>query len=419
MKTLRKKGGEGGTPLQAFGILGLALALRLPVFWIAMRQYGPKWLFSRGIEMGLLADSLLHGRGLSSPFGDALGPTGPTAFIAPGYPVLIAAIFRIFGSYTAASEAAVIGLQIGLALLTIWLIMELAERLAGRRAALIAGLFWAISPPLLWIPTIFWETSFSIAMLTGLIWLVLRCRDNPAPGRWIALGAMAGAMLLFNSALLVTVAGAIAWLAWKTRSQSSARNAALCVAVMAAAFSPWPIRNARVFHAFIPLRTTVGFELWMGNREGATGYLEESLFPMYNKDELATYIAKGELSYTHDKSEVALGYIESHPARFTELTARRIFRFWTGTGVKGGSIFYGVQGCLTTALGLAGLWMLYRRNRHVATLFAIPLLLFPLPYYITHAEFRYRLVIDPLLTALTGCAIAWWGQEKRAQASRG
>jgi hypothetical protein len=45
----------------------------------------------------------------------------------------------------------------------------------------------------------------------------------------------------------------------------------------------------------------------------------------------------------------------------------------------------------------------------VAVLFLLPLFLFPLPYYITHAEFRYRLVVDPLLTILAASAL---GTEK-------
>ena len=53
-----------------------------------------------------------------------------------------------------------------------------------------------------------------------------------------------------------------------------------------------------------------------------------------------------------------------------------------------------------------------RRERWFAVLMALPLLLFPAPYYITHAEFRYRLNIDPLLTilaayAVTRLAAAW------------
>jgi hypothetical protein len=43
--------------------------------------------------------------------------------------------------------------------------------------------------------------------------------------------------------------------------------------------------------------------------------------------------------------------------------------------------------------------------RAFAVLMALPLLLFPLPYYITHAEFRYRLNIDPLLTLLAAYAV--------------
>jgi hypothetical protein len=36
---------------------------------------------------------------------------------------------------------------------------------------------------------------------------------------------------------------------------------------------------------------------------------------------------------------------------------------------------------------------------------ALPMLLFPLPYYITHAEFRYRVILDPLLTILAAYAV--------------
>jgi hypothetical protein len=62
----------------------------------------------------------------------------------------------------------------------------------------------------------------------------------------------------------------------------------------------------------------------------------------------------------------------------------------------------------TTVLGAFGWWFLWRRNRELAMLFAVPLLLFPLPYYVAHAEFRFRIVIDPLLSVLTAYALARW-----------
>jgi hypothetical protein len=60
-----------------------------------------------------------------------------------------------------------------------------------------------------------------------------------------------------------------------------------------------------------------------------------------------------------------------------------------------------------------GIWRLWQRRRfNVAVLFLLPLLLFPLPYYITHAEFRYRLVVDPLLTVLAAYAVSSACMEK-------
>jgi hypothetical protein len=144
----------------------------------------------------------------------------------------------------------------------------------------------------------------------------------------------------------------------------------------------------------------------MGNRPGATGFLDESIFPMYNKSEMASYIAMGEVAYTRDKTAQAWDYIRSHPAIFLRLTLRRCFRFWSGTGSAGAPLIYELHALLTTLLGFAGIAVLYRnRSRAFAVLMALPLLLFPLPYYITHAEFRYRLNIDPLLTLLAAYAV--------------
>ena len=68
---------------------------------------------------------------------------------------------------------------------------------------------------------------------------------------------------------------------------------------------------------------------------------------------------------------------------------------------------YALHALLTTSLGFMGIWRLVREGRlRVAVLFLLPLMIFPLPYYITHAEFRYRLVIDPLLAILAAYALS-------------
>lgn len=388
---------------RTLAILALAFLARLLTLWIALTRFPHDWLYSRGIELGTLAQSLLIGRGLSSPFG---GSTGPTALLAPGYPLVIAFLFRIFGSFTFAAAIAVMAVQLLFSVMTVLVIMQVAERHFGSRTANLAGVFWAVSLPIIWMPTIFWETCLSTLLLVGIIALALRCEQKPGSLLWALMGAYCGLSALVNPALLLPLLAILAWAGWKTR-QTTPYSPILGLLVLCLVFAPWPIRNMHALHAFIPLRSTVGFELWVGNRPGATGFLDESQFPIFNKRELDDYIFQGEVKYMRNKSAIAKAYILAHPGTFLQLSTTRLFRFWTGTGSKDGSVFFAIHSVLTTALGLLGVWRLVKRRYiSLAVLFLLPLILFPLPYYITHAEFRYRLVIDPLLTILAAYAVS-------------
>ena len=397
-------------------IFTLALGMRLLAVWSFVSNRGRYWLFSHPYEMGLVANSLIHGHGYSSPFG---GSTGPTAIVAPGYPTLIAAVFLAFGSDTFASALVIMGLQILVGLITIWLTMHVARELFDQRTAIVAGAFWAVSLPLLWIPTIFWETSISACTFVAMVALAIRCRLTQTKGLWILLGAFSGVAALINPALLPSLVAIMGWVAWETRRV--ARTAAVIgLLTLAIVYAPWPIRNAVRFHAFIPMRSTVGLEMYMGNHPGATGRLDESTLPIINPQELKNFVTMGEMAYTHNRSVEASAYIRAHPVIFLKLSARRFYRFWTGTGNADGSPFYAVHAVLTTVFGFAGVALMYlRRMRAYAILFTLPLLLFPFPYYITHAEFRYRLNIDALLTIPAAYAVtqlvAVWSRRMAAK----
>jgi 4-amino-4-deoxy-L-arabinose transferase-like glycosyltransferase len=234
--------------------------------------------------------------------------------------------------------------------------------------------------------------------------LALYCERRPSGPLWALMGAYSGLAALVNPSLLPALLTLLGWAAWQTRKTLWYLPVALLALAMV--FAPWPIRNERMLHAFIPLRSTVGFELWVGNRAGASGFLDESQFPIFNRWEYDQYVAKGEVAYMRDKSALAKAYIRSHPSAFLRLSTVRFFRFWTGTGNKDGSVIFTLHAVLTTSLGFMGIWRLVREGRlRLAVLFLLPLMVFPLPYYITHAEFRYRLVIDPLLTILAAYAL--------------
>lgn len=319
---------------------------------------------------------------------------------------MIAVFFRIFGSFTFAAAIAVMTMQLLFSVTTVLVIMRVARWCFGVSAANLAGIFWALSLPLLWMPTIFWETCLSTLLLVGMIALAMWSARSPSSLLWALMGAYCGLAVLVNPALLLALMAILGWAAWQTR-KAFRYSTMLGLLVFLVVFAPWPIRNARLLHAFIPLRSTVGFELWVGNRNGATGFLDESQFPIFNKHEYDNYVSNGEVAYMRDKGHLAKAYIHAHPLEFLRLSTVRFIRFWAGTGSKDGSVVFAIHALLTTSLGIAGIWRLVMKRRlHLVVLFIMPLILFPLPYYITHAEFRYRLVVDPLLTILAAYAIS-------------
>ena len=395
---------------QVWAVLLVAAMPRVFAAWFVLVHQGTGWFPSQAPEMGYMANALARGDGLCSPFGPS---TGPTAMFAPVYPLLLAAFFKAFGSYTPAAAAGMVAVQIFVNLLVIWLMMAVARRAFGERASLLAGLFWAVSPPLWFVPTIGWDTSVTLACLVGVMAVLLWVRRDASMSRWMTFGLYGGAMALVNPALVPTLAGmvlAVTIFCGRMEGLAAFRRVAIAVLVFGCIFGVWPLRNALVMHAFVPLRTAPGIDLWMGNHAGASGFVEPKDFPIYNHAELLKYESQGEVAYTQHKGAEARAYISDHPGVFAGLTLRRFWRFWSGTGSKDGSMLFAAHAFFTAFLGFTGLWLLVRRRRwELAVLFSVPLLLFPLPYYVTHAEFRFRLVVDPLLVLLGayGLVEAW------------
>jgi hypothetical protein len=389
-------------------ILVLALALRLGVVSMVLFLYPRNWLFSKSPDLVFLAQSLASGRGLSSPFG---GSTGPTAFLAPGYPAVLGLVFRLFGGYSFAAGAVMMGLQTLFAVLTVAVIMHVSWRIFGAPAANLAGTFWAVSLPLIWLPAVLWETGLSTLLLIGMVALALRGVDKPTQGHWLVMGAYCGLAMLVNPSLMLALSAIFCWAVHQTRPLWRC-GPWVCLLTWLAVFAPWPLRNARVLHAFIPLRSNFGYEVWQGSHPGATSVFDSTIEPLHNKQEYSDYAALGEVGYMRNKATLARTYIRAHPSEFIRLSAERVVRFWTGAGFAENSGMVELHAVTTSLLGLAGLAALFKRRRAVAVLFLLPLLLFPLPYYITHAEFRFRLVLDPLLTILSAYAVtrvgAYW-----------
>ena len=243
-----------------------------------------------------------------------------------------------------------------------------------------------------------------------MVALALRAVNNAGKELGVIMGAYCGLAMLANPSLLLALFAIVGWIIYQTRYPWRWGPWICWLLTLLAVFAPWPLRNGRVLHAFIPLRSNFGYELWQGNHPGATGVFDARLEPLQNKHEYAEYAAKGEVAYMDKKATLAKAYIRAQPGAFIRLSIDRVVRFWTGAGSEANSSAVEAHTVMTSVLGLVGLAALCKRrgtDRGRALLFLLPILVFPLPYYITHPDFRFRLVLDPLLTILGAYAVAW------------
>jgi len=128
-----------------------ALAIRLVVMvFLLPEQLDPSrdhWHF--GYETGRIARSIVQGKGFSSPL---FAETGPTAWMSPVYPYLVASVFKVFGIYTTASAVVLLSLNALTSALTCIPIFFIARRIFGERAAKWAGWGWVVFPYAVYFP---------------------------------------------------------------------------------------------------------------------------------------------------------------------------------------------------------------------------------------------------------------------------
>src|SRR5579884_3826917 len=121
-------------------IVLVALLVRLAVAAVCYRDViKPRrdhWPF--GYETGRIARAVALGRGFADPL---FGHTGPTAWMTPGYPYLLAGIFKLFGVYSTRSALVILALQAVFAALTCIPLYLLAQVQAVHRAACTWALF--------------------------------------------------------------------------------------------------------------------------------------------------------------------------------------------------------------------------------------------------------------------------------------
>jgi 4-amino-4-deoxy-L-arabinose transferase-like glycosyltransferase len=403
----------------------VALALRLLVMSFLYPErtdpYRDHWRF--GGEAGRIARSIAQGEGYSNPL---FSNTGPTSWLAPAFPYLLAGIFKIFGVYTRASAIAVLALDCLLSALTCIPIYFIAKKQFGDRTAAWAGWGWAFFPYAIFFSADFiWATTLTTLLMTLVFLSVLQIEDSSSLWKWAAFGALSGLGGLADPVVMSVAPflGAWAWYRLHKSGRPWLAPAAAAILAVLLTTSPWFLRNYETFHKVIPFRSCLGLEVYCGNNADSWHWGPPGYHPSDNENEWREYQQLGEIAYTQRKFQQGLDFIKTHPQLYLKQTLRRVVYLWTGFWSFSQRYLkeepadpLNIVFCTAlTILALTGLRRAWQMNPRTAMPYIIVFLFFPIIYYLTHPEDYYRRPIDPDFVILAAFVAA--GSRRATHAS--
>ncbi|MEO8096421.1 MAG: hypothetical protein ABI811_01880 [Acidobacteriota bacterium] len=306
-------------------------------------------------------------------------PTGPTAHVAPGFPLLVAGIVKIWGNGLEAYRALIL-----MGVLTQALFLALLPWVAEALGfTFYTGLTAACLALFAQVPTFAnWESSYVAllaAMLTGLI---------ARGGRETLVSVLWGVLILFSPVMLGVFA------VYYLRADRKRMIWALVIV------APWIVRNYGQFGRLVMVRDNLGLELHLANNPCASfslrGNIEtqchQQYHPNVNAQEAMLVRSLGEVAYNDRQLNSAAQWIMENQARFAELSWQRVAHFWFPA--EGGDYRqYEVVVWVTTVLSIPGLVLVWRERPGTARMLGTWLIFFPLVYYVIQFDLRYRVPI--------------------------
>jgi 4-amino-4-deoxy-L-arabinose transferase-like glycosyltransferase len=372
--------------------------------------------FQFGWEMGRVARALATGYGYADPF---VGHTGPTAWVPPLYPWLLAAAFKLFGVYTALSAWVIFTINSIFSAATAPLIYRIAARCYNRKVAVWSAWLWALYPAAMqyavrWV----WDMCLTAFLFTCVLLLALKMRGigDPQPqqtrqttAQWLLFAALWALIALSNPSLLLFLPVCGIWILIGARPLSTGfKNATLAGLLFFAMLAPWTIRNWRVFHTFVPLRDNLGAEMEAANGPGSNGLeVTAATLPLVARDpQTMLYKSLGEIRYVRLEGRLAKAYIAAHPVHYLLISLKRFYFFWVSVPHPvehhpANEFFRELNYCFLSITGILGLALSLKNRTPAAKLFVWAFLLLPITYYLIIANARYRHPLEPLIAILS------------------
>ncbi len=333
--------------------------------------------------------------------------TTSNAQVTPGYPLFMAAIYKLAEGLSYEPFPIIRVLQVGFSLVSIALGYLIAARLAGRQAGLLTAATMAVYPPFIWANGAILTEPLAAMLLLLYVWLQLLAFEQKRWTLHALAGAAMGLTVLVRPEFLVLIGASYVLLLIRGRQLLETAKLFLFALIGAGlVLSPWVIRNVVTLGEVVVASTQVNpfaagtypdknYDDGLVDRKGKTQMeVAKERLRIGFTEHTWTYVkwyTIGKLKYTYGRMFFGSGHSPLYPVIPLRQPVHLVIVF-SGT--------------------LAALLML-RRWRQPAMLLVVLLGTISLTRLAFVPEFRYNFTAMPLLIMLGSMlAVGLWQRFK-------
>lgn len=415
----------------AWVVVILAVALTARSLWVAHAPSDPTdgRMMNDTLFYHYSAVELSEGNGYVNPWRHT-----PTAQWPPGYSLLLAGLYRVFGPHVAIAW----GVNIVLGALTCVVVYLIGCLALGDATGRLAGLLLAVFPGHVFFSSlVLSEVTFTFLLAVAMLLILLVARGGRDSGvpLVIILGAVVGAAALTRGQglFLIVIALLFWWLSTADWRRALRRTAVVALAAMAVIL-PWSIRNYVDMGSFVLISTNVGDNLYVGNFEGATGRVVIGAVDWAYERYAYLSPEEREVAASNLLLREGLKFMFTHPGREIELAGSKIRALYeddeealrgipdrrAGETIPHEGLIADVAngfyfGALAASAGGPACWLRRRRSGVALPLLVVAVLtLGQLPFF---ADPRFHFPMLPSLALLAAVGLVWGaGQARRVVA---
>jgi 4-amino-4-deoxy-L-arabinose transferase-like glycosyltransferase len=250
----------------------------------------------------------------------------PTAARAPLYPLFLAVIYALLGhSFTAARIVqALVGALLPL------VIFGVGRRLANDGAGLKAAWVAALYPMFLLYPLGLATENLFFILVPLVVLLLIRAAETSSRWYYLLSGVVLGLTVLTRSVISGFLVLLLPWLwHYADRKRDAIRNWMLILLPVLALTIPWSIRNSLLYHEFVFVESSMGFNFYLGYHPEGTGTFDSDIAVEF-LDRLGAFDSpdlETEKATNDEGMREGMRFIREDPARAVWLLLSKLSHF--------------------------------------------------------------------------------------------